>query len=57
MPDKYQNIRDYHEIELAKKITAMNRKHKIRERILIILMIICVLGLIYVEFFSTFENK
>lgn len=32
MPDKYQQIREDHEIELAKKITALNEKQKRTEK-------------------------
>jgi hypothetical protein len=51
MPDKYQQIRDFHEIELAKKITEINRKNKVFDRRLkilgIALMIIVIFGWFY----------
>lgn len=46
MTDKYRNIRDYHEIELAKKITAMNEKQKRLEKRITTLGFLAIAGLI-----------
>lgn len=48
MPDKYQQIRDYHEIELAKQITVINQRSKrIQQILLVILMLVIIVGLVY----------
>lgn len=45
MTDKYRNIRDYHEIELAKKITAMNEEQKRIEKRINIFGFLAIVGL------------
>lgn len=47
MPDKYQDIRDRHEIELAKKLCAIDRKHNRIERNLYVTFFILVTVVIY----------
>lgn len=47
MPDKYQQIRDFHEIELAKELTEINRKHRIIERRINILSAVLIILFIF----------
>lgn len=48
MPNKYQQIREDHEIEMAKQITAINQRHKRIQQILITILIIMIItGLVY----------
>lgn len=48
MSDRYQEIRDRHEIELAKQLTSISRKQKRIERIFkIALLILIAVGCAY----------